>query len=405
MYALIVLILSLRGVVDVSNGLTDNWYTRADMPTVRQNMAATVVSGKIYVIGGYNSKGYLQTNEMYDPATNKWITRADMPTARAWLAVASVNDKIYAIGGDTPSECVTTNEEYNPEKDSWTPKKGMSIARFGLAAAAAGGNIYAIGGYNYKKGILQTNEQYDPVSDKWTTRADMPTARYNLGAAALNGKVYAIGGYSSKYYWNKNEEYSPCKDSWVTKDSLTHYRCDLAVVADTFNGKIYAIGGSAGTPVNYNEEYDPEANDWTIKLPMPTTRERLVAACPLSGRIFAIGGRNTTGQLQTTEEYNPIPVGVEEGRNANHSLIQNIKIYPNPVAQLTTISYQLPAKSKILLKIYDISGRLVNTLVDETKGAGCYSINLNTEGIPNGVYFCKLEYNGEVLTQKLVLVK
>ncbi|MDI6840593.1 MAG: T9SS type A sorting domain-containing protein, partial [bacterium] len=86
----------------------------------------------------------------------------------------------------------------------------------------------------------------------------------------------------------------------------------------------------------------------------------------------------------------------------NEVLLQS---YPNPFTKFTSISYQLPANGKVSLRIYDISGRLVKTLADETKEAGCYTTAWNTKGISNGVYFCKLEYNSRVLTSKLILVK
>ncbi|MDI6841141.1 MAG: T9SS type A sorting domain-containing protein [bacterium] len=73
---------------------------------------------------------------------------------------------------------------------------------------------------------------------------------------------------------------------------------------------------------------------------------------------------------------------VSQGIAENGSLHQDylLQAYPNPFGLSTVINYQLPVKSKILLKIYDISGRLVKTLVDETKGAGYYSIDWDTKG-------------------------
>jgi hypothetical protein len=68
------------------------------MPTARDGLAAAIVSGKIYAIGGANSTGYLNTVEVYDPSSDSWSTAASMPTARAGLAVIPVDGKIYAIG-------------------------------------------------------------------------------------------------------------------------------------------------------------------------------------------------------------------------------------------------------------------------------------------------------------------
>ncbi|MDI6839473.1 MAG: T9SS type A sorting domain-containing protein, partial [bacterium] len=86
----------------------------------------------------------------------------------------------------------------------------------------------------------------------------------------------------------------------------------------------------------------------------------------------------------------------------NEVLLQS---YPNPLTQFTVINYQLPVKSKVLLRVYNISGQLIRVLVNETKEAGYYSISWNSKGISAGIYFLKLEAGGKVINEKLVLVK
>jgi hypothetical protein len=69
------------------------------------------------------------------------------------------------------------------------------------------------------------------------------------------------------------------------------------------------------------------------------------------------------------------------------NLAQN---YPNPFNPVTTIQFQLPQKSHITLNIYDISGKLVETLLDEKRDAGYHSITWNAERQPSGVYFYRI---------------
>ena len=78
-------------------------------------MAAAVVDGVIYLIGGVSSPVYWENkNEAYNPATNSWSTcKADMPTGRQYLAAAAVDGVIYAIGGWSFAKTfATTNEAY-----------------------------------------------------------------------------------------------------------------------------------------------------------------------------------------------------------------------------------------------------------------------------------------------------
>ncbi len=84
--------------------------------------------------------------------------------------------------------------------------------------------------------------------------------------------------------------------------------------------------------------------------------------------------------------------------------------YPNPFNAGTMIRYYLPDEGTVSLKIYNIRGQYVTTLVNEFQSANWYSINwdaLDNRGlaIPSGVYFMKLEADGLIKTQKMVLMK
>ena len=65
--------------------------------------------------------------------------------------------------------------------------------------------------------------------------------------------------------------------------------------------------------------------------------------------------------------------------------------YPNPFNPVTTISYDIPKKAYVKIDIYDILGRLVTTLVDETQTANKYSVKWNASDFGTGVYLCKME--------------
>lgn len=84
------------------------------------------------------------------------------------------------------------------------------------------------------------------------------------------------------------------------------------------------------------------------------------------------------------------------------SLEQN---YPNPFNPSTTIRYQLPANNRVTLKIYDILGREVRTLVDGREAAGTHSVTFDAADLPSGVYFYRIEAGSYQKTKKLVLLK
>ena len=92
----------------------------------------------------------------------------------------------------------------------------------------------------------------------------------------------------------------------------------------------------------------------------------------------------------------------------SYSLEQN---YPNPFNPSTTIKYSIPRQSFVTLKIYNILGREVATLVDGEKPAGNYEVEFNTEQTTNniqlasGVYFYQLKAGDYLSTKKMILLK
>ena len=107
-------------------------------------------------------------------------------------------------------------------------------------------------------------------------------------------------------------------------------------------------------------------------------------------------------QLDTMVDASPVPTIL--------ALRQN---FPNPFNPQTTIAYDLPATSsdeRVRLRIVDVSGRVVRTLVDEDQPAGTYRTrwegkNDRGEAVSSGVYFYVLDARGSRHTRKLVLLK
>ena len=84
------------------------------------------------------------------------------------------------------------------------------------------------------------------------------------------------------------------------------------------------------------------------------------------------------------------------------SLSQN---YPNPFNPTTTISYQLPENSFVTLKVYDILGREVATLLNEYKPAGKYEVDFNAAALPSGVYFYQIKAGNYTAIKKMILLR
>ncbi|MFN0149357.1 MAG: ELWxxDGT repeat protein [bacterium] len=120
--------------------------------------------------------------------------------------------------------------------------------------------------------------------------------------------------------------------------------------------------------------------------------------------VFFSGTNGTSGVELWVMSDEPVGVGPNEA-NASGSvaLAQN---QPNPVRATTQISYSIPVVQHVLLKLYDVSGRELHTLVNGQQPAGVHQVEVDVRGLlPSGVYFYRLETERGVLRKKMVLAR
>ncbi|CAN5558600.1 hypothetical protein BH10BAC5_BH10BAC5_21110 [soil metagenome] len=105
------------------------------------------------------------------------------------------------------------------------------------------------------------------------------------------------------------------------------------------------------------------------------------------------------GNYKYYDLQNEIIVGIP----TKFELSQN---YPNPFNPTTKINFALPLDSKVVLKIYDMTGREISSLINnELKSAGYYSIDFNAGAFASGVYFYSIQTDKDIASKKMLLVK
>jgi len=106
--------------------------------------------------------------------------------------------------------------------------------------------------------------------------------------------------------------------------------------------------------------------------------------------------RTTNGGVTFVEEE-------EESTSPNvFSLYQN---YPNPFNPTTTINYKISELGFVTLKVYDVLGNEIETLVNEEKSSGSYEVDFDASGLTSGIYFYKLQTGYFIDTKKMILLK
>ena len=98
-------------------------------------------------------------------------------------------------------------------------------------------------------------------------------------------------------------------------------------------------------------------------------------------------------------------VEVNEGQSLTPQAFYLSQNYPNPFNPSTIINYQLPISSRVILKVFDVLGNEVKTLVNEEKPAGDYKVKFDGIGLSSGVYFYQLKSVEFVQTKKMLLIK
>ena len=125
---------------------------------------------------------------------------------------------------------------------------------------------------------------------------------------------------------------------------------------------------------------------------------------PQQHTAFQIALNEFEAKLFCFSKY-PVVVGVDDKENLTVTEFKLQQNYPNPFNPTTTIKFQLPEQQHVSLKIFDMLGREVTTLVDDIKSAGIHQVEFNAAGYASGVYFYQVKAGKFLETKKFVLMK
>jgi len=139
-------------------------------------------------------------------------------------------------------------------------------------------------------------------------------------------------------------------------------------------------------------------DEWTEQLNNPSYElESIYFVDNSTG--WAVGGNGLILKYQEVNSVREEEIGVIP---TVYDLSNN---YPNPFNPTTKIKYSIPQSSNVLIKVFDILGNEIETLVNAEKPAGTYEITWYAERLPSGVYFYRLQAGSFVATKKMLLLK
>ena len=284
-----------------------SWNQTNDLDSIRYDHSAILLpSGKVLVIGGVNTFGYLSSALLFDPSTNNWSNSGSLTNAR-YLHTATLlhTGKVLVSGGYGSSGWLTACELYDPSTGTWSSTGSMTTGRYAhTATLLSSGKVLVTGGATNTS--LNSCELYDPSTGTWSTTGSMTTARFYHTATKLSsGKVLVTGGDGGSGFLSSSQLYDPSTGTWSNVGSLAHARF-LHTSTLLTSGNVLVTGGDGnGGRLSSCELYDPSTNSWSSTGSLANARYVHSATMLSSGNVLIAGGEDNYGFLNSCEIYNP----------------------------------------------------------------------------------------------------
>lgn len=276
-------------------------------------------------------------------------------------------------------------------------------------------NFYRLGFNNL---YMTYSKDYGATAPYWTPQITETKVNYKpriafTGLDSTYGMICYTRQFSATdwdpYYQRTINNGSTWSGGYVSSLSDTTFYTDVVAVPrvpNTFR-MVYAVSTSASTADFYTRSFNKGVFLTSFKLNPVSVSNGFtpgragyryssdscfsVSEGISGGYIYAYTGCSGT---VTNAGNNGTPVSFRLGQN-----------YPNPFNPFTKISYAIPKQGLVTLKVYDVLGKEVATLVNETKNSGEYTVEFNASSLSSGVYFYKLESGVYSDIKKLTLIK
>jgi hypothetical protein len=422
--------------IDVYDPVNDTWET-IDRPELGGDCSASTVNGLIYTFGGI---GFMSDVWEYNPVSDTWLSMSPMPTGRADAPATEVNGKIYVIGGSTTS---------------WPSHPASMVEAFTIVY----GHIYALNS-KVNKPYMRPSLDTIIVNTKFSN-----INQHNFIANAIYSS-------SDNSYVDSTELYDDgLHGDSLTNDGIwggfispisneEFFNVGISTV-DLITGEYFYTGDqtkfTTAGPVVLDSFWVQVAEDTIVgimdmhllnlsnSVEMPSVTARIVSLdtnvtdipkaqlsfnniLPNQSKKTASGWmycyiKNNPSKikflLEISSNNNPYwydtlvvdlpPTNIDNTQTNIPVTFELKQNFPNPFNPSTKIKFSIPEAGITILKVYNILGKEVATLVSEEKPAGSYAVDFDAQsavgGLPSGIYFYRIQAGSFVETKKMVLMK
>lgn len=294
------------------------WAHGPDLPSPRQDAAAAVLAGRIYLIGGYGPHdNQMDTTLVWEPEIAQeepgsdvkragvrlgaWTYAAPIPEPVDHAAAAAIGGYVYVAGGRV--ENLVTNKfwRYDVADDVWVELPSMPIPRYGATMQAVGDKLYLIGGAVSHGNDATSMQIFDTATGKWDVAPyALADEREGLASTVLDGLIIILGGRDDEERNLSNcEVFNPFVGRWYTCSYLHQPRSDFGL--SVINNRLVAVGGDdlrSDAATQTMEISEPQVGGWLDGPWLPSPRHGM-AQVSLGNVVWIIGGASTTGTAPT----------------------------------------------------------------------------------------------------------
>ncbi len=415
------------------------WEARYNGPANSTDDARSLAvdgSGNVYVTGDSYASGTFfdyATIKYNSSGVQQWVSRYNGPgngSDAAYSLAVDGSGNVYVTGSSFGSG---TNNDYATIKynssgvQQWVqiyvgPGNGSDVAR--SLAVDGSGNVYVTGERGIFPNLDYATMKYNSSGDSlWVRRYNGPgnaqDYAYSL-AVDGSGNVYVTGesrGSGTERDYATLKYNSSGVQQWEARYNGPENSSDGAYsLAVDGPGNVYVTGYSWDPNVTAADYCTIKYNSsgvqqWVQIYNVPGSGEDYAYSLAVdgSGNVYVTGGSEGSGTSSdyATIKYSQI-VGITPVSNEIPDAFRLEQNYPNPFNPNTKIQFTIPNKGlqpPVQLKIYDILGREVATLVNEELKPGTYEVDFDGTNYPSGIYYYTLQTDEFTQTRKMILIK
>lgn len=370
------------------NGKWNDSYRELYTTDERGNMLSKLLLG-------YDEDGvwrsFRRFNYKYDNNNNivfySWenIVDSNLDLWTGRYRITSIYDENNYLLSEVLEGCVTDVYSFTTRRTYNYDSLGRSL---GFLMEGWFNNVWTLGNrvicYYNANGTSQVQQYERLIEGVWT-----PESR-ETKTSSENGNVITI--------FNEDLNNSACNNLWRYIYIYDSEKRMLSSSVDIFENQ-------AWKPESHRLfGYDPNGNLNTIKLEQMLNsqwaeRTNMIEVNDNVGNYYSFFGS------ELSLHYKQFLTKTEKEENINPVTYQLYSNYPNPFNPATTITYQLPHSGYTSLKIFDMLGNEVTTLVNEQKEMGKYTIQFDASSMASGMYLYQLKVNDFVSVKKMILLK